>query len=325
MRRPSLLALLACLALTGADSPTPSPPPLDPVVAQVIALAKARALNAPNVDWPTLESDPSLRFDAARGEAGRAQAIGHVLAQLADRHSFYMPPRATSDEPSGPHVAGVERLDAPAIAAHDTTPGGFGRLTIRGWADSDDDAMRVATRLVRAELLAALATRPCGLVVDVAGNGGGNMWPMMGGLAPVYGDGTLVTFEARNAPPQVVNVRGGVLRMNDDAFPRVDDLPALERAPRAVAVIIGRLTASSGEILALGFRGQKKVRFFGSATAGLTTANSTIRLANGGLLALTTARLRDRAGAVQNGPLLPDEPTREPIAAADAWLAEQCR
>lgn len=146
---------------------------------------------------------------------------------------------------------------------------------------------------------------------------------MMGGIAPLYDDGVLETFQGRRDERQVVNVHAGLLRMGDSVFPRVE-LPELVRTPRRVAILLGSGTMSSGEILALGFKGQRNVRFFGQPTRGLTTANQTIRLANGGMVGLTTAYILDRKGAVHHGSVLPDEVTDQPLQAARAWLVRQC-
>ncbi|MBD9470819.1 S41 family peptidase [Pseudoxanthomonas sp. PXM01] len=147
--------------------------------------------------------------------------------------------------------------------------------------------------------------------------------PLRAADAILDDDGVLETFQGRHDERQVVNVDGGLLRMGDSVFPRVD-LPVLVRKPPQVAIILGTGTMSSGEILALGFKGQSNVRFFGQPTRGLTTANQTIRLANGGMVGLTTAYILDRKGAVHHGAVLPDEVTDQPLQAARAWLVRQC-
>lgn len=293
----------------------------DPSVDRVIALAKDTALNSERVDWPVVERDAAALFRATPGQEGRTAAIRRVLMSLDDGHSFYMPPRMDPAGAGSSAAGSQQRVRAP-IASSDTVAGRFGRLTINAWVGAPQ-AVIGAAQLVRQELVKALGAESCGLIVDVSSNGGGNMWPMMGGIAPLYDEGTLQTFEGRGGARQVVNVQGGALRMDTSVYPRVD-YPAFAVTPRFIAIIIGKRTASSGEILALGFKGQGNVRTFGQATAGLTTANKTTRLPDGGLLGLTTSRILDRAGNVQEGVLLPDEPSERPNEAAAAWLAERC-
>jgi carboxyl-terminal processing protease len=147
---------------------------------------------------------------------------------------------------------------------------------------------------------------------------------MMGGIAPLYDEGPVLSMESRDGARMRVDVLDGRLHRRGEVFPVADGLPALIAAPQAIAVILGPRTASSGEILALGFRRQANVRFFGASTAGATTSNWSVRTPNGGLLAITASRLLDRSDVVQAGPLIPDEPSETPLSAAAAWLDTQC-
>lgn len=296
----------------------------DPVVNQAITLVKERALNAPKVDWPAVEAEARRLSAATSGEGGRTDAIRHVLRSLRDGHSFYQPPQT---DPSPPHAsatnaAPTSRPTPPAIATSETD-GRFARLIINAWSGTRVE-IPAATTQVREALNRSVGHGACGLIIDVAGNSGGNMWPMMGGIAPLYDAGTLETFEDRDGTGETVNVVDDALRMNENVWPRVPDMPPVARKPRHIAVILGKWTASSGEILALGFKGQSNVRFFGQPTAGATTANWSTRLPNGGMIAITTSRILDRAGKVHTGPVMPDERSDEPVKAADQWLATKC-
>lgn len=317
MNRPSIT-----LALVVATFSAPCEAASDAVVDEVIRLAKEKALNRSRPDWPTVEREADALVDASPGEAGRTAAIQHVPASLRDRHSSYRPPIAASPTAVHKPVEGKRQAPSP-IAASVLEPQRPGRLVINAWRGGND-ALPAATLTVRDELNKALAASACGIVIDVSANQGGNMWPMMGGIAPLYDEGVLETFESVTGDAQVVNVRNGVLHMNASAFPRVH-LPPLVAVPKRIAVVIGRGTASSGEILALGFKGQHNVRFFGQPTAGATTANHTVRLSNGGQLALTTARILDRGGTVHEGPVRPDVESEKPLTIAGEWVLQGCR
>jgi len=287
----------------------------DSVVTEVIEAAKASALNGARPHWPTVEAKAYARAAASPGEAGRTAAIRYVLGALEDGHSMYRPP-ATSLSPGSAQGRRVP------VAVATVSDGGIAHLAINAWSGGND-AIIAASRSVREALNNALSNERCGLVLEVSSNSGGNMWPMMGGIAPLYDEGTLLTFEDRSGSAQVVNVRDGALRMNESIYPAVALEPVSER-PAYIAVIIGPRTASSGEILALAFRDQANVRFFGQSTAGATTGNRSIRLSNGGLLALTTSRIRDRSGHVQQGPIEPDVISAMPADEAEAWLSNMC-
>lgn len=307
------LGRMACLLLAVANAGCSTGD--DPVVAEVVALSREHALYAERVDWPAVEADAQRIARDGRGRDARGRAIDAVLRALGDGHSVYLPPDRVPGAQSSARTSPIATSGSPID--------GFGHLIIRAWSGSDE-AMPAAAREVRDALARATAHDDCGLVIDVASNGGGNMWPMMAGIAPLYDDGALVIFETRRGERSAVNVQAGVLRLGTMPLPPQDDLPPVARAPRFIALLLGRRTASSGEILALAFRGQANVRSFGTRTRGATTSNSTHRLSNGGLLALTTARLRDRADVVQQGPIVPDVETYEPLDTATRWLRERC-
>jgi C-terminal processing protease CtpA/Prc len=105
-----------------------------------------------------------------------------------------------------------------------------------------------------------------------------------------------------------------------------------ERPP--VAVLTGERTMSSGEALAVAFRGRRNARSFGRPTRGLSTSNEGISLSDGATLVLTTAVFADRTGRTYGGPIRPDvrvdadegaAPSEDAVVdAAEAWLNEEC-
>ncbi len=314
--------VLACLLWPGAVAAgerSDEPAPLD----RVLALAQSRALAADQVEWPAVEAHARQLQQATPGEEGISQAIAYVLASLKDGHSFYIPPRFNPSRPHGRPTPVDAAPAKPPIASADVVGGRHGRLTMRGWAGPVAE-IEAATRTVRQALLEAVRGDGCGLVLDAAANTGGNMWPMMGGIAPLYDEGTLESFRDRRAGAMAVRVSAGSLYFGQQAKPDVIGLPPLPQRPRYIALLQSKATASSGEILLLGFRHQANVRSFGQRTAGATTANSSFPLSNGGLVNIATAQLLDRTGAVQQGGLIPDVETAQPLEEALRWLDERC-
>ena len=145
----------------------------------------------------------------------------------------------------------------------------------------------------------------CGWVVDLRGNGGGNMWPMLSGLHPLLGDAT----------PGHVRDRDGRQRAWDIAPPGVS-APDLSTAP--VVVVTGAKTASSGEAVAIAFRGRPHSRSVGQPTFGVSTGNRMYPLPGGAGLKLTTTRFVDRTGRAYGDALVPDETVAEDGAVARA-------
>ena len=97
-----------------------------------------------------------------------------------------------------------------------------------------------------------------------------------------------------------------------------------------VAVLTGPRTASSGEAVAVSFRERPRSRSFGQPTAGLSTANGSFPLPDGGMIFLTASVFADRTGRQYGEKLMPDESVDwsgqigaaddTVIAAATRWL-----
>jgi C-terminal processing protease CtpA/Prc len=171
----------------------------------------------------------------------------------------------------------------------------------------------------------------CGWIVDLRGNTGGNMWPMLLGAAPLLRTtpgaiedvGSFATAEG----PSRWQLTPSSVRMGKRV--RVDlGAPGyqLKHPGAPVAVLIGPRSASSGEASVLAFRGRPQTRSFGQPTAGLSTANEMRPLVDGSALLLTTSVMQDRKGGGDGLKIEPDQRTdgdAASAAAAQAWLLAQ--
>ena len=155
----------------------------------------------------------------------------------------------------------------------------------------------------------------CAAVVDLRGNGGGDMGPMYAGLSPLLPDGTALSFVSRMGTTDVTidgnSVTGGGTPTTTTGG----------KLSVPVAVITDADTASSAEATLLAFRGLDNVRTFGEPTAGYASANVVLDYPDGRSLMLTTAKDKARTGEeFAEDPIAPDAPESE----LDGWLASQC-
>lgn len=137
------------------------------------------------------------------------------------------------------------------------------------------------------------------------------MWPMLAGLAPLLGEEVPGFFQTRSGERSAWQVTPSA---------KCAAKPFADR----VAVLIGPRTASSGEAVAVAFRGRAATRFFGQPTAGLSTGNQDIALPDGAKLMLTTSVYVDRHGQTYPDGIAPDslhESDEATLAAARTWLA----
>jgi carboxyl-terminal processing protease len=172
-----------------------------------------------------------------------------------------------------------------------------------------------------------------GWIVDLRYNGGGNMHPMMAGIAPLVGDGVvgslvnlnndkLFDWEIKNAN-FVYSGYQAVTLPNTVKF---------KKQPR-VAVLTSRWTVSSGEIVATTLKGRPNTRFFGETTGGYTTNNGWDIIGNEVILVISTGIYSDRNRTVyeQNIPVeveipfvvVPETEKDEGVIQAVKWLKEK--
>jgi C-terminal processing protease CtpA/Prc len=176
-------------------------------------------------------------------------------------------------------------------------------------------------------------TPTCAWIVDLQGNTGGAMWPMLAGIGPVLGEGRAGSF----APPAdgpAWQYRDGQALLGEMVLAQAPAPYHLRRPDPPVAVLTDRQTVSAGEGIAVAFRGRPQTRSFGGSTAGLPTNNDIVPLSDGAGLVLTVAMDADRTGQTYDAPLVPDVPTlnnfgdrgtdADPaLQTAVAWLRQQ--
>lgn len=123
-------------------------------------------------------------------------------------------------------------------------------------------------------LLAAGADR---WIIDLRVNSGGNMWPMLEALAPLFHERRVATTIDRNDGSfAAYDFREGHFERN--AY-RMIDLPVgTDRSHDPVVVLMGRYTASSGEAVAACFMDRPNTTTIGEATADYATETGWITL-----------------------------------------------
>jgi C-terminal processing protease CtpA/Prc len=164
---------------------------------------------------------------------------------------------------------------------------------------------------------------PNGWIVDLRGNVGGNMWPMLTGIGPLLGESDDLGEFFTTSGHSVWRYRDGVASAVEDngkqnPYPRVDGTPHKVTGTPKVAVPVDNWTGSSGEALAIAFRGRPQTRFFGEHTQGASTANQIFNLSDGAAIWLTIGVDADRTGKQYTNGIDPDETVKGPEPAVPA-------
>lgn len=329
------LATLLALGVAGCGD-TPAEPVEEsdyPTLAEVYLTAaldimQANSVNRYVVDWATLRTGAQSRIVGATTTAGTYSAIEWALDELGDNHSFFRRPGSLSAAP--PLLA----ISAASNPEPSTSYLGDGIAFVKvpwfsgGGSESVDMAALYHTRIEAVDTLGV-----CGWVVDIRGNTGGNMWPMIAGVGPILGEGTAGYFIDPDTVTDEWGYREGASYLRGTDLVTVPSPYHLLQANPPVAVLTDGQTASSGEATTIAFRERPDTRSFGSGTRGVSTANRAYVLSDGATIYLTVSTMADRTKRLYGGVVEPDQtvgsegpstPTMDVVLnTAFAWLLEQ--
>lgn len=320
-----------------------SPAPAEPArvyLDSALVIMRANVLGGDTVDWVAFRAELFRRAAGAEIPVDTYAAIRWALRAL-NPHSFLQiseeleaserarrPPseqdaaKTSSEREVYSPFSGRRR---PEGELHDFAGRRVGRIVVpafggrhvSAFADGIADGVRSMD-----------SAGACGWIVDLRGNGGGNMWPMLAGLGALLEDGQVGEFHGpmgvtgtwfeRNGAAGIVQPDGEVIEIA-----RIGGEPYRLAGLAPVAVLFDRGTGSSGEAVAIAFIGRPRTRSFGVPSYGYTTANDGFRLPDSANIVLTVGVGADRNGRPYPTALIPDE--RVPIVPGDSVPASPPR
>jgi carboxyl-terminal processing protease len=319
--------------LTPTPTPTPAPgSTATPGMSAEAQLYLDRALDIlQEHSTKRLELDWNRLRSRAQGQAGSAlvpsdtyPAIESAIRSLGDGHSFFMTPEQVDELERGELT-----VDLPGPSGT-LMENGLAYLSMPPFAGSIQADQRYAEAL-QAVIKELDSAAPCGWIVDLRENRGGDFWPMLAGIGPLLGEGPAGASVGSDGEKTTWSYSAGRALEGDIVQISLGDrAPYLMRGSwPAVAILTGRQTISSGEAILVAFRGRPNTRSFGQETGGLSTGNDRFDLEDGASIFLTVSKFSDRTGKVYGGIISPDVyiagADSDPALALDAaatWLLD---
>lgn len=321
------------------------------LVSEALAKVRPAAYRTAQVDWPALETELRDQAATARDSVDMLPVYRRLLEALEDGHSYVQPTdemakayetRAGRDlygdvvrEPRRSPFKSRWLIEHRQIEISDRKAAQW--IAVPKAFGADEPARMYAAHMFLA--VANVFPNTCGYILDVRGNSGGNIWPMLTGLSGLLGDGPA----GREAGPDgristYAELREGAAIIVQEGESKGQELirsttwrplPTLVSAP--VALLMDDLTASSGEGVVVAFKGRPNTRTFGQPSFGVSTSNNVFPLSDGVTLVVTVGVMADRDGATYPKGLQPDETVAyapgsgdrndSQVEAARAWLA----
>lgn len=266
-------------------------------VRKAVSIMDRTALYAEGDEW---EEAKEKALSAAPETMDAAyDVVREALKTAGGKHSFLIPQ---------PEVSHNENAQWP-MPAIDRTEDGIPVVSVPHFAGNQKQALTYAGTLQN-----GIPDDASRIILDLRGNTGGNMYPMIAGVNALLPDGIIIKF--RNKFGRETPLTSEFVARNQGVARKLPISPW-------IAILTDGATASSGEALLICFRGMTNVRTFGSPTAGYASGNQTFHMKDGSCLVVTASCDVARTGEVFcDDPIIPDTITATPMEDALTWLRE---
>ncbi|MEM6842653.1 MAG: S41 family peptidase [Bacteroidota bacterium] len=315
--------LLLIVSLTAACSNDDEPQRISSVAEEflneILDIMEENSINRNTIDWSSFREEVFEVAADAQTKEDTYAAIRRALALLNDNHSFYI------KDDGGSIFAGTIRCNGREGSKPTNLPDSIGYVRVTSFSGpSSSSKALVFAQKIQDQIIAEDKPELVGWVVDLRGNGGGNMWPMLAGIGPVLGEGVSGHFIGPDGGEDSWGYSNGASVANGSSVTQLPDPYKLISPNPKVAVLLNNGIASSGEAIAISFVGRENTRSFGTATCGLSTSNVQYTLSDNTTLLLTTAYMADRDKNTYGVPIEPDVEVAdsEMVETALLWLTE---
>ena len=252
-----------------------------------------------SINFSALKLRAKTSLSNAKSTEDTYPAIDTMLYNLHDKHSYFWKSSISNKldslvplkYPTGYTLSdNIGYIKIPAILGHDNLA--------QVWADY----LRNIYDKIESDNLK-------GWIIDLRGNFGGSMQPMLTGLYPFFGDTVIATVTIRNVGKHQYQFQNGYLSeifldkplLYFQSYKKGNHFP--DR--RKVAVLIDNKVASSGEITAIALIERPNTKFFGMQTAGIPTAVRIWTLSDGAFLGVVVGAFLDKEGKGYHSALKP--------------------
>lgn len=297
------LFLFFALLIGQAKAQMPNPA-LRPCLDSVLHFAQTNALKRDEVNWDSIRALVYARAAGAQAPGDLGPAYCALLGALGDDHGrfvyqnnvigYWYGELKENQKDIDPNMWGAVQGGLYPIRSAILSDS-VGYLRLPGLSVGDNVQMAAEIRWHFNILLDQGAT--C-WIIDLRGNGGGNIFPMLEGIGPLLGDGPIGSHRdpvARSEFPWTI--RDGNFFYGEYEAVHLPNTAGVPKNAR-VAVLTSRYTASSGEMVAISFKTRPNTRFLGEKTGGMITITNWAQPCEDLTVTLSAAYCADRTGRV---------------------------
>jgi len=242
----------------------------------IVLKAKETSLYSDKVDWEKVNS--KFIELTNENEEGLKDALQYLINSLGDKHAAFRSPKDNSiivsyrgdiigEDSRKSEFINTVINDVSAKFSYQLLENGIGYLKIVGIGPGN---VKEQADFIRKGLIKLKSSKVNKWIVDLRFNGGGNMEPMISGLAPLIGEGFIAGAINEENVIREYTIEKGQFFNYGRLVCEMKNQPKIT-ADEKVAVLLSRYTTSSGELVAVAFKGRENTIFIGETTAGYTT------------------------------------------------------
>lgn len=278
------------------------------ILDEAIGIMQKSYYKKEGINWDSISQAAKQRLSEAASCDDIYEVIDWCFKQFNEPHSFIMPPSKAAAYNYDTCRMAVKPLMRQIVGQIKTEviDGGIGYITVPWVRITDGNICSMIADSLQQDIAMLDKQGISKWIIDLRNNSGGNCWPMLAGLGPLLGEGVCGYFVS-GSEKVALSYQGGTVYYGGYVRCQVQHPYVLRNAYKQIIVLTGPQTCSSGEIVALAFKGKDRVSFYGEPTAGLTTANTSYNLSDNSMLVLTVSKEADCKGNICEGRIIPNE------------------
>ncbi|MEJ6979687.1 S41 family peptidase [Pedobacter sp. P351] len=311
-------------SLDAYDTKEPPSKEVEKYISEVTEIVKEQSIFRDSLNWKQIDLDLKSLSRGVKSVEDSRFLIDFILMELrkaGDNHSF-LQAKTTAQKYASKNL-NPDRPHSKLLGSD------IGYIYIPGFSSTNDTASLNFSNSVQLMIKKLDSENKVkGWIVDLRGNTGGNMWPMVAGLGPLIGGGSIGYFVNSGKYNAWMNAQDNSSASKVSSM-YTKNRYSLKEPNTSVAVLIGPKTSSSGEMTAIAFIGKNNTKFIGKPSGGFTTANGMFKLSDGSMLMLATSYAADRnktkyLGKINPDILVPSSASQldEDLLVAEKWIRE---
>ncbi|MFZ1380003.1 MAG: S41 family peptidase [Saprospiraceae bacterium] len=286
-------------------------PKAEAYLIEVMSLLREKSVNRNKIDWDKFNAEVHRLASHSQTIENTYPAVRFAVKELKDNHSYFVAVNegTTSD-----------RDKLLPILKDEITPPDIAYIRLPFCIGNNEQTDEYILTIIDRISLQNNNTIK-GWIIDLRDNFGGNMWPMMVAIGCFLDHGIQGYFVGADNKAFEWRYEQGKAYLDTIILAETKQLISLCRKTK-VAVLINNQTASSGEAMAVLFKGYTDAKIFGVPTFGVSTGCESYTLSDGSRINLATSVFADRNKRKYGGAVYPDITCseNETLANAIVWI-----